>query len=211
MKGKFISLEGGEGSGKSTALEHMETWLTAQNIPFLITREPGGTPLAEEIRELVLTKRAEPVAEMTELLLVFAARAQHLTQTIIPALEKGQWVISDRFIDSTYVYQGGGRGIDTSLLDTLTHHIVTDFLPDATFLLDVPVSVGQQRVAQRNQSDRLDDESVAFHETVRQGFLTLAKQSEERFKIIDATQSIDEVKGAISKELALLRHVWDER
>lgn len=209
MKGKFISLEGGEGSGKSTALNKIEAWLIAKNIPYVMTREPGGTPLAEQIRELVLSKRDETVDVMAELLLVFAARAQHMNQVIVPALETGKWVISDRFIDSSYVYQGYGRGIDSAFLDTLTQNVVKAYLPDATLLLDVPVAVGLERVAARKQADRLDGETLAFHESVREGFLSLAKQYPNRISLINAAQPLDDVEYDIVQQLSRLREEWE--
>ncbi|ADZ91533.1 dTMP kinase [Marinomonas mediterranea] len=187
MKGKFITLEGGEGSGKSTAIACLEQWMKAQGIPYLLTREPGGTPLAEEIRQVVLSKRDETVNSITELLLVFAARAQHVAQKIAPALESGVWVISDRFIDSSYVYQGVARGLDIEDIDSLVRLAVGASLPDKTILLDVPVSVGMARVSARTGNDRLDGESTQFHEMVRAGFLDLAKRDSHRISIVDAS------------------------
>ena len=208
MKGKFISLEGGEGSGKTTAIHFITQWLESNNIPYLMTREPGGTPLAEEIRQLVLSEREENVNDMTELLLVFAARAQHLAEKIQPALEKGVWVISDRFLDSTYVYQGNARGGDTKLLDQLADWVVGTNKPDATLLLDVPVELGQERVTQRQHQDRLDKESVVFHQKVREGFLDRATKDPKRIKVIDASLSLEKVKDQIEEQLIALNSVW---
>ncbi|MFI8620721.1 dTMP kinase [Marinomonas sp. NPDC078689] len=208
MTGKFISLEGGEGSGKSTAIVCIQRWLDAENIDYIMTREPGGTVLAEEIRGLILASRDEAVDDMTELLLMFAARAQHMSQKIRPALEQGLWVISDRFIDSSFVYQGRARGGDTEKLNTLTEWVVGDNKPDATLLLDVPVDIGMQRVADRKNADRLDKESIEFHEKVRQGFLEQADLEPERIKVIDASQPLEQVSAQIVTQLNALKTAW---
>nr|A6VXL0.1 RecName: Full=Thymidylate kinase; AltName: Full=dTMP kinase [Marinomonas sp. MWYL1] len=208
MRGKFISLEGGEGSGKTTAIHFIRQWLDDHKIPYIMTREPGGTPLAEEIRQLVLTPRDESVNDVTELLLVFAARAQHLAEKIQPALEKGTWVISDRFLDSSYVYQGKARGGDIAMLDQLANWVVGDNKPDATLVLDVPVELGQERVVQRQHQDRLDKESFAFHQKVRDGFLERAEADPKRVKIVDASQSLESVKSQIEEQLAKLNEAW---
>ncbi|KZN13226.1 dTMP kinase [Marinomonas sp. TW1] len=208
MKGKFITLEGGEGSGKSTAIESIEQWLDEHSIPYVMTREPGGTPLAEDIRNLILQAREESVSDMAELLLVFAARAQHIAEKIQPALEQGVWVISDRFLDSSYVYQGNARGGSFAIIDQLAEWVVADCQPDATLLLDVSVEVGQQRVVQRQQQDRLDKESFNFHEKVRQGFLDRAEAEPKRVSVIDASQDIESVKRQIQAELGRLQSNW---
>lgn len=201
MMGKFISLEGGEGAGKSSAISTIEAWLQQQGISYVLTREPGGTPMAEEIRELVLTARDETVAANTELLLVFASRVQHLSEKILPALAQGKWVISDRFVDSSYVYQGIARGIDEAIIDALVKTFLKDQLPNKTLLLDVPVEIGMSRVQTRGELNRLDGESIAFHEKVRHGFLKRAEQDSERFAVIDASQSIASVEQQIIAEL----------
>ncbi|MGO2236267.1 dTMP kinase [Marinomonas sp. UCMA 3892] len=208
MRGKFISLEGGEGSGKTTAIHFIRQWLDDHKIPYIMTREPGGTPLAEEIRQLVLTPRDESVNDVTELLLVFAARAQHLAEKIQPALEKGTWVISDRFLDSSYVYQGKARGGDITMLDQLANWVVGDNKPDATLVLDVPVELGQERVVQRQHQDRLDKESLTFHQKVRDGFLERAEADPKRVKVVDASQSLESVKSQIEEQLAKLNEAW---
>lgn len=208
MRGKFISLEGGEGSGKTTAIHFIRQWLDDHKIPYIMTREPGGTPLAEEIRQLVLTPRDESVNDVTELLLVFAARAQHLAEKIQPALEKGTWVISDRFLDSSYVYQGKARGGDITMLDQLANWVVGDNKPDATLVLDVPVELGQERVVQRQHQDRLDKESLTFHQKVREGFLDRAEADPKRVKVVDASQSLESVKSQIEEQLARLNEAW---
>ncbi|ETX11446.1 thymidylate kinase [Marinomonas ushuaiensis DSM 15871] len=208
MKGKFISLEGGEGSGKTTAIHFIQKWLESHNIPYLMTREPGGTPLSEEIRQLILTPREETVNDVTELLLVFAARAQHLSEKIQPALEKGIWVISDRFLDSSYVYQGKARGGDFAMLDQLATWVVGDNKPDATLLLDISVELGQERVVQRQHQDRLDKESLSFHQKVRDGFLERANADPERIKIVDASLSLEAVQKQIEEQLLQLNNAW---
>ncbi|MCZ2722243.1 dTMP kinase [Marinomonas sp. 15G1-11] len=201
MRGKFISLEGGEGSGKSTSLAHILSWLDERNIPFITTREPGGTPLAEEIRSLVLNERDEKVHDMTELLLVFASRAQHINEKIKPALDSGVCVISDRFVDSSFVYQGVARQGNLAIISTLTDWVVGQCLPDKTILLDVPVEIGLARVQARQKIDRLDKESVLFHESVRSGFMDRAKADVKRFSVIDASQALDLVLGDIDDVL----------
>ncbi|PYF84896.1 MULTISPECIES: dTMP kinase [Marinomonas] len=208
MRGKFISLEGGEGSGKTTAIQFIRQWLDDHNIPYVMTREPGGTPLAEEIRQLILSPRSERVNDITELLLVFAARAQHLAEKIQPALAHGTWVISDRFLDSSYVYQGKARGGDIVMLDQLSQWVVGDNKPDATLLLDVAVELGQERVVQRQHQDRLDKESLAFHQKVRDGFLERAQADPERVRVVDASQSLDSVKQQIEEQLVKLNNAW---
>lgn len=208
MKGKFISLEGGEGSGKTTAIQFIRQWLESHRIPYILTREPGGTPLAEEIRELILTSREEPVNDVAELLLVFAARAQHLAEKIQPALDQGTWVISDRFLDSSYVYQGKARGGNVQMLDQLASWVVGENKPDATLVLDVPVELGQERVVQRQQQDRLDKESAAFHQKVRDGFLERAMAEPNRVKVIDASLSLDAVQKQIEDQLRQLSTAW---
>ena len=208
MRGKFISLEGGEGSGKTTAIQFIRQWLDDHNIPYVMTREPGGTPLAEEIRQLILSPRSERVNDITELLLVFAARAQHLAEKIQPALANGTWVISDRFLDSSYVYQGKARGGDIAMLDQLSQWVVGDNKPDATLLLDVAVELGQERVVQRQHQDRLDKESLAFHQKVRAGFLERAQADPERVRVVDASQSLDSVKQQIEEQLVKLNNAW---
>ncbi|MGD8832811.1 MAG: dTMP kinase, partial [Pseudomonadales bacterium] len=170
MNGRFITLEGGEGVGKSTNLEVVVKRVEAAGHPVLTTREPGGTPLAEEIRDLFLEVRAEPVAGITELLLIFAARAQHLETVIRPALAAGTWVVCDRFTDATYAYQGGGRGLSTSKIEALETLVQGTLQPDLTLYLDVPVNVGQARIANRAH-DRMEREAVAFYEAVRAVYL----------------------------------------
>jgi len=202
--GKFITLEGGEGSGKSTCIKFITTWLESQGIQYVVTREPGGTPLAEEIRNLILSHREEKMHDETELLLMFAARSQHINEKIKPAIEQGTWVISDRFVDSSYVYQGAARGGDLTKIDLLASWVLQGCKPDKTLLFDVPVEIGLNRVAKRAQSDRLDDEPMAFHQMVRDAFLTRAKTS-EHYHLIDASQVIDKVNQDVQVQLEILK------
>ena len=186
-RGRFITLEGGEGAGKSTQLRTVAACLTAADIPFLTTREPGGTPRAEAIRGLLLSPgEAEPMASETELLLMFAARAQHVRQRIAPALAAGIWVLCDRFTDATRAYQGGGRGLDLSQIEALAAWVHGDCWPDLTLLLDVPAVQGLARAEKRSAKDRIEQEALAFFERVRAHYLAQAAAEPERFRVIDA-------------------------
>jgi dTMP kinase len=185
--GRFITLEGGEGAGKSTQLQTVARCLTAAGIPFLTTREPGGTSRAEAIRGLLLSPgEREPMASETELLLMFAARAQHVKQRIEPALAAGTWVLCDRFTDATRAYQGGGRGLDLSQIDALAAWVHGDCWPDLTLLLDVPAAQGLARAEKRSAKDRIEQEALAFFERVRAHYLAQAAAEPERFRVIDA-------------------------
>ena len=185
--GRFITLEGGEGAGKSTQLQTVARCLTAAGIPFLTTREPGGTSRAEAIRGLLLSPgEREPMASETELLLMFAARAQHVKQRIEPALAAGTWVLCDRFTDATRAYQGGGRGVDLSQIDALAAWVHGDCWPDLTLLLDVPAAQGLARAEKRSAKDRIEQEALAFFERVRAHYLAQAAAEPERFRVIDA-------------------------
>lgn len=197
-RGLFITVEGGEGAGKSTNIEFIAGQLEAAGVDFLITREPGGTPLAEDIRELLLTPRQESVAENTELLLMFAARAQHLHQVIEPALAAGRWVICDRFTDATYAYQGGGRGVERQKIADLEQWVQGGLRPDYTILLDLPVAVGMERASKRGELDRFERERAVFFENVRQAYLTLAADYPQRFRVVDASRTLAEVQKALS-------------
>ncbi|HIG08058.1 MAG: dTMP kinase [Methylococcales bacterium] len=191
--GKFITLEGGEGLGKSTNLHFIQSFLEKQGLSVVVTREPGGTPLAEQIRSLLLEERAEAVADQTELLLMFSARAQHLKEVIYPALAQGQWVISDRFTDATYAYQGGGRQMQISLIQQLETWVQGLFRPDVTFLLDAPISVSMQRVKERLNNDRFEQEQLPFFERVRAAYLLQAQNHPNRIQVINANQSLESV------------------
>ncbi len=197
MRGKFITIEGGEGVGKSTNIEFIQQVLAEQGVECLITREPGGTPMAEEIREVLIKNRSEKVVSEAELLLMFAARAQHLSSKILPALESGVWVISDRFTDATYAYQSGGRGVSEQKVALLEDFVQGDLRPDLTLLLDAPIEVGMERARNRGKLDRFEEEQTAFFSRVRQNYLKRAEQAPERFNVIDATQSLNEVQAEI--------------
>jgi len=203
--GKFITLEGGEGVGKSSNINFMRSYLEkkllGKNIELCLTREPGGTPLAEEIRTLFVEPRDEVVHETTELLLVFAARAQHLAELIRPSLNRGNWVLSDRFTDATFAYQGGGRGLSVDTITTLENLVQESLQPDLTILLDLPVEVGMARAKNRSNFDRIEKEKISFFENVRAAYLQRAKQYPERFRIINASQSLSSVQNDISKVL----------
>ncbi len=200
-RGKFITIEGGEGVGKSTNIAFVQSQLEQQGIDVIVTREPGGTPLAEEIREVLIKNRDEKVVSETELLLMFAARAQHLYQKIVPALEKGIWVISDRFTDATYAYQSGGRGVaaeKVALLETFVQGVLR---PDLTLLLDAPIEVGMARAKNRGALDRFEEEQAEFFNRVRQNYLQRAAAEPDRFKVIDATQPLEAVQESIARVL----------
>lgn len=198
----FITVEGIEGVGKSTLVAWMRTYLAQQlKAPLVVTREPGGTPVAEQIRRILLTEREEAVAPDTELLLMFASRAQHLAQVIRPALSEGKWVLSDRFTDATYAYQGAGRGIAISKIATLERCVQEGLVPNATFLLDAPVDLALERIQQRGMNDRFESEQNAFFERVRQGYLQRAEEAPERFYVIDATQTAGKVQSVVQAHL----------
>jgi len=195
--GKFITIEGTEGVGKSTNIAFVQRYLESKGISVVVTREPGGTPLAEQIRGVLLENRDEKMDETAELLLVFAARAQHLSQVIMPALSRGDWVLCDRFTDATYAYQGGGRGLDTSLIALLEQQVQSDIRPDLTLLLDIDVQQGLVRAGHRGDLDRFENEHVAFFEKVRETYLLLSKKNPLRYAVIDAGQELDGVQQSI--------------
>lgn len=193
MSGLFITLEGPEGAGKSTNREYLAARLRERGIDVLLTREPGGTPLAERVRELLLAPSDEAMASDTELLLVFAARAQHLAQVIVPALARGAVVLCDRFTDATYAYQGGGRGLDVARIAQLEDFVQGSLRPDLTLVFDLPVEVGLTRAAARGRLDRFEQEGRAFFEAVRSTYLQRAKAEPARYRILDAAQSLEAV------------------
>ncbi len=189
-RGLFITLEGGEGAGKSTSLEYLCTRLLAAGVNVRRTREPGGTALGEKIRELLLNPGHTGMHSDTELLLMFAARAQHLHELILPALARGEWVICDRFTDATYAYQGGGRGIDVQRIALLENWVQQGFQPDTTLLFDLPVAQGLERAGKRGALDRFEQEQQDFFEQVRHAYLERAAQNPERFLIVDAGREL---------------------
>ena len=202
-RGRFITLEGGEGVGKTTNVELVCRFLGERGIEVVRTREPGGTPRAEAIRGLLLDPDIdEPLDDDAELLLVFAARAQHLARCIRPALARGAWVVCDRFTDATFAYQGGGRGLDPSRIATLERLVQGELTPDLTLLLDMPADAAQQRLASRidgqgGQRDRFERERLGFFSRVRDAYLARADAAPERFAVIDAGQSLAAVQAAI--------------
>jgi dTMP kinase len=189
MNGLFITLEGGEGAGKSTQIDHLRRWFADRGRDVVVTRQPGGTPLAEEIRELLLHRPDQPVDELTELLLMFAARAQFLAEKVRPALAEGVVVLCDRFTDSTYAYQGGGRGMPRDTIDVLARLVHGDLEPDLTLLLDLPVTQGLARAADRSRADRIEQEDLVFFERVRQAYMDQARREPGRIVVIDASNS----------------------
>ncbi len=200
-RGAFISLEGIEGVGKSTALLHIQSMLELAGIEYVCTREPGGTPLAESIRQLLLGQHGEVLSANTELLLMFAARAQNIQEVIVPALESGKWVVADRFTDASFAYQGGGRGIALDHIASLAQLIQGDLQPDLTLLLDARVEVGLARINGRGEKDRIESEKNEFFDRVRQQYLRLAKQHPARFRVVNAEQTLNEVKQQLSDEI----------
>lgn len=191
MKGKFIVIDGIDGAGKSTAISAITDYLVEQGIPYVLTREPGGTPLAEEIREMALSSRGEKVDSNTELLLMFAARAQHISSLIVPSMESGKWVVCDRFTSTTKAYQGAARGLSMKHINMLETMVQGSFRPDMTFILDVDPETGRSRTNARGNENRLDKESIEFMSKARAGFLMQAKHDPERFRIVDASQTQD--------------------
>ena len=199
MTGRFITVEGIEGAGKSTCMSQLEKLIRQQGYGLLTTREPGGTSLGEDLRALLLGHQYGDMAEETELLLMFAARAEHLSAKIEPALHAGDWVLCDRFTDATYAYQGYGRGISRTRIETLETWVQGDRRPDLTLLLDLPVELGIERAGRRSAPDRFEREALAFFERVRAGYLALANADPQRYRIIDASRSLRDVSDAISQ------------
>jgi dTMP kinase len=194
-RGKFITLEGGEGVGKSTQAKRLAERLERAGIPVIVTREPGGTPVGEDVRGLILKDR--PTDPVTELLLFAAARAEHVTSVIRPALDEGTWVISDRFIDSTRVYQGKLYSLEPELISLLEHYTVAPDFPDLTLILDLPASEGVERAQSRGTLSRYDAERIETHETLRKGFLEIATNEPKRCVLIDASLSVSSVETAV--------------
>lgn len=204
QRGKFLTIEGTEGVGKSTNLAFVRDWLQAKGIEVVVTREPGGTPLAEEIRGVLLAKREEVVDETAELLLVFAARAQHLAGVIKPALARGAWVLSDRFTDATYAYQGGGRGLSKEVISQLEILVQGELRPDLTLILDIDVETGLNRARQRGELDRFESETIGFFERVRSAYKARAAASPNRYAVVDADQELISVQADIDDVLTQL-------
>lgn len=205
QRGKFITIEGGEGVGKSTQIAALRAFLVGRGINVVFTREPGGTPRAERIRELLLEQTAEPMPPTCELLLMFAARATHLANVIEPAIARGDWVVCDRFTDATYAYQGNGRGMDMNQIATLEQLVQGSLRPDLTILLDAPLDISAARAQERNAAnrtvDRFEREQRDFFERVRQGYLQRARREPRRFVLIDASGDRDTIANAIEHAL----------
>lgn len=197
--GLFITFEGGEGVGKSTALNFLQNYLAAADIPLVVTREPGGTPLGEEIRQVLLSVRDSHVDPLAELLLMFAARSQHLQEKIRPALNEGLWVLCDRFTDASYAYQAGGRRLPTLWVQQLEQLVQGDLRPDCTLLLDAPVETGIERARGRGELDRFEREQRDFFQRVRDTYLRLARESSGRYRIVDASQPLKAVMSQIEE------------
>jgi dTMP kinase len=201
-RGRFITFEGIDGAGKSTQIEVVANALRARELPLVITREPGGTPLGESLRELILHR---PMTIAAETLLMFAARAEHLERVIRPALETGTWVLCDRFTDATYAYQAGGRGMSAERIGELEQWVHPDLQPDLTLLFDVPPEVAAQRLALARSADRFESEQVDFFGRVRGAYLDRARDAPQRFVVIDGTQPAD----VIGARLAALMQRWN--
>jgi dTMP kinase len=205
-RGCFITLEGIEGAGKSTVARYILEWLQSRGERAVLTREPGGTPLAERVRELVLKPDGEAIPAEAEMLLMFAARSLHLANLIRPALARGEWVICDRFTDATRAYQGGGRGLEHTAIESLARLVHADLQPDLTLLLDLPVATGMARArARRGHTDRFEREQAAFFERVRAAYLELARTEPQRFCIVDASRDLPAVQASVAQALAAVR------
>ena len=200
-QGKFITVEGQDGAGKSTNIEIIEAVLQQHNIEYVHTREPGGTELGEKLRALLLNDSDAMIGDTAELLIIFAARAQHLDEVIKPALAAGKWVLCDRFTDATYAYQGGGRGLDVKTISALETLVQGDLRPDLTVLLDVPVSVGEERADNRGEPDRFEQQQQSFKQRVRAGYLARAKEEPARFSIVDASLALAQVQAQVEQVL----------
>jgi dTMP kinase len=204
-RGRFITFEGIEGAGKSSLQRALAEALTSRGHVVCATREPGGTPLAEEIRQLALARRSDGMPPTTELLLMFAARAAHVSQRLMPALARGEWVLCDRFTDASRAYQGGGRGLDERIIDALAGIAHPQLQPDLTFLLDLEPAAGLLRARNRQDNgDRFEDEALTFFAKVRARYLQLAQREPQRFRVLDATRSPAELLAAALRELAAL-------
>ncbi|MAC36136.1 MAG: dTMP kinase [Halieaceae bacterium] len=197
MMARFITIEGGEGAGKSTAQQFLASKLISMGLSVTLTREPGGTPLAEELRQTLLNPHGEVPVEMAELLLLFAARAQHIAEVIKPALDRGEWVICDRFTDATYAYQGGARGMSVEVITQLEKMVQGALQPHQVILLDLPPEVGLERARARGELDRFEREPMAFYERVRSGYLGRVRTMPDRYTVIDASQDLQGVEDQL--------------
>jgi dTMP kinase len=201
MSGKFITVEGIEGVGKSTNIDFLSSIIEAKGVSVLRTREPGGTPMAERIRHMLLEHGDEPLPDIAELLLFFASRSVHIDNKIRPALAAGQWVVCDRFTDASRAYQGYGRGLSLDRINILAEWVQEDLRPDLTIILDAPAEVAMERTEKRGEADRLDSEEAGFYRRVRDGYLELAAAEPDRFAVVDASQELEQVQAAIAAEI----------
>jgi dTMP kinase len=201
MRGRFITVEGIEGTGKSTNIDFLTARIEARGHNVVTSREPGGTPMAEKIRQLLLDHGQEPLPAIAELLLFFAARSLHLQNMILPALDDGTWVISDRFTDASRAYQAAGRGLPADSVETLAGWVLSGLEPDLTILLDAPAETGMRRAASRGEGDRMDNETLDFYERVREAYLQLADRDPERFLVVNADQPLEAVQREIEQGL----------
>ena len=209
--GIFVTFEGGEGSGKTTQIKLAADWLRERGIPVVATAEPGGTPLGRKIREILLNRKSYTIGAEAELLLFAAARAQHVRETILPALEAGQWVLCDRFADATLAYQGFGRGLDVKFIRTLNGFSACSLKPDLILLFDLPVEVGLERakkrtagIRSRTPEDRFEREERTFHDRIRDGYLNLAAEEPERFRIINGVADVETIRREVHRHLTAL-------
>ena len=200
-RGKFITIDGVEGAGKSTQIDFIYNLLKSKGIKLILTREPGGTDLGERIRELLLGNDIDSMHSDTELLLMFADRNEHIQTKVIPALESGHWVLSDRFTDASYAYQGGGRGLDVKRIAELEKWVLQGFVPDLTFLLDVDIELGMRRIKSRGMKDRIEQETMDFFARVRDSYIQRSQMFPDRIKLIDATKSIENTSQQIKSIL----------
>lgn len=200
-RGRFVTLEGTEGGGKSTQIVNVRRFLEARGLDVVTTREPGGAPVAEALRGLLLDRDNAGMADDTELLMVFAARAEHLHQVIRPALARGQWVVCDRFTDATYAYQGAGRGIPDERIATLENWVQGDLRPDLTLVIDVPVDVGLERAGRRGEHERFEVEAMEFFQRVRESYLTRARRFPARYRVVDGLGSPETVRDRVLEAL----------
>jgi dTMP kinase len=210
-RGLFLTVEGGEGVGKSTNIKYMAATLKEKGVDLIVTREPGGTKLAESIRQLLVQVQDETVGNLTELLLMFAARAQHIQQVIEPALAEGKWVLCDRFTDATYAYQCGGRGVSRKTVSQLEQLVQGELRPDYTLLLDAPIQTGMERAIERGELDRFEREEESFFQRVRDTYLDMAQQSSGRFHLIDASLPLVEVHQCVDEICLELLECWGVR
>lgn len=200
-RGRFISFEGIEGVGKTTALHYVREKLDLAGVPYIVTREPGGTPIAEAIRHVLLNHYTEMMCPNTELLLMFAGRAQNIARVVLPALQRGKWVLSDRFTDASFAYQGDGRGIPVKHIEELAKWVHGNLKPDITLLLDVPIAIGLNRVNSREAKDRIEAEGLEFFKRVRENYLTMARREPQRFRVIYADQEVSLVKEQVLRAI----------